>query len=155
MRKAWLYIFILLLFSCANESRNKEIEASIADIDGANYNLTLEQLASNKLYEYFELLQLKQQHPEFKETISSQLKRFSPKNNLSTKYTGAIEIITITSLGEIQKVTDSTQVMKVYYEAKQDGITIQDSINSFFISKSITIENQEINSTKVEFSIIQ
>jgi len=82
MKKEIGLLFILLLFSCANNF-NKEAMIEDESYDIAGYeieiepeNVTLEQLASKKLQAYFELLKLKTEHPEFREDILAQLKDF-------------------------------------------------------------------------------
>jgi len=161
--KKFIYIFVasLLMISCANSNK----EASVSDIDFAenevvgNSNKDLEeaatftntQLAEAKLQDYFELLTLRQKHPEFKEEIRSQIKSLSESNLTISDSIDIISVENLRQVGAVLQFGDSLHKIKFYFNVITENGVREDSITAVLRAQKVTIEQQEVMSTKVTF----
>jgi len=163
--KKVIYVMICMLWlTCANETKNKSesveyrMEAISAEEDDISMDLkpiNYEQLAEHKLMEYFDLLRLKQEHPEFEKDIISQLQGFSNDSESIDSYEKIDSIINIRQLGKLIKESDSIQKMRLYFDIVSGITTTSDSVMAIITIKFITVEGRKIPSTKVMFKNIK
>ena len=161
--KKFIYIVVasLLLFSCANSNK----EASISDIDFSenevvgNTNINLEEativtnthLAESKLKDYFELLVLQQKHPEFNEEIQSQIQSLSEANLTISDSLDILSVENLRQIGPVLQFGDSLQKIKFYFSVITENGVREDSITAVLRAQKVTLEQQEVMSTKVTF----
>lgn len=149
------------MFSCANSNK----EASISDVEFSenevvgNNNKDLEeaatftntQLAEVKLQDYFELLVLRQKHPEFKEEIRSQIQSLSEPNLTIPDSLDIISVENLRQAGTVLQLGDSLQKIKFYFNVITENGIREDSITAVLRAQKVTVEQQEVMSTKVTF----
>lgn len=161
MRKCIWSIFILLCISCANKNKEMNAEADVVLKRNMEYlkieerEVSLENLTTQKLNEYFELLQLNNEHPEFNEDIQQQLNTLSKQSLFKVGDLTPISIKNIHQIGNVEKVSDSVQKIKLLYTVTFGSREITDSIYASIFFKTIQIEEVETLSSKVIFSKIK
>ncbi len=161
MRKYTYMVLFLIGVSCANQ--NKESQADY-DIELKNSELiedqfqkrqlTLEQITSQKLKEYFELVQLRNKHPQFKEEIEEQLKSFTRPGILESDKFDVVDISNIRQIGAIVKVSDSVVKLKLIYDKVLNNSTMTDSIRAVILTKNIHLDEKRIVSNEITFERI-
>jgi len=176
--KKLIYIFIgLIIASCAKHeaSKNMDINAVEAieeaeifheykvpidddmkfkfNIDNST-NSEYQDLAITKLKEVSDLINLKQQHPEFKEDIEAQLNTLIQKNTTLQFLDSNSSIENISQKGNMEKVSDSIQKMTLHFNIVSGNKTIKDSLNAYITNKSVIIDGNSIKTNKVRFSKI-
>ena len=160
--KKLIYILVscIISLSCADETKNKDLEISteeaieIPNIEAirAPEKPNFEKLASQKLADYFDLLRLQQEHPEFEQDLLLQLKSFSENDTLFlNKYQNIKSIENIRQTGDIIQVADSVQQIKLYFDVITDKMTIADSTLAKILFKNIVMENSSTKSYKIQF----
>ncbi len=158
MKKIACILLIILVFSCKNES-NKTPLLDGADID---YETVMESkavtlseinsyeaLSIEKLTAYFDLLKLKEKHPEFKDDIEQQLQSFS--NDALLDYAGDFSIDSICQIGEVENISDSIRKIKLIYNVVSDTYNGKDSISAVITFKTIKMDGRSTASNKVLF----
>ncbi|BAO74838.1 hypothetical protein WPG_0608 [Winogradskyella sp. PG-2] len=109
-------------------------------------------LVSQKLQDFYDLLALQNQHPEFTNEVVKQLKSYTNDNINSFKVNEAIIINNIKQLGEMIRVNDSTQKIKLEYSKMVNNLITVDTIYAILTTKAIMIDNETLVSNKVHFS---
>ncbi len=164
MKKIMYILMFLLWFSCANETKNKSLEVATEEAyeipiiepnndDSKVFNY--ETLASKKLMDYFELVRLRQEHPEFKKDITLQLQNLFHDTFYLTNYQHVESITNIKQMEEIIKISDSVQKIKLYFDVNTDNKTYKDSTLAIITTKSVIIDGDTLTSTKVAFEKIK
>lgn len=161
MRKYICLISVLLGISCASE--NKEAQAAY-DVGLENVELyeeefqgkeiTLEHLTSQKLQNYFELLQLQKKHPQFKDEIEEQLKSFTKEGMIISNAFEGITVSNIKQIGKVVKVSDSVVKLKLVYDRVSENNTREDSIYAFITTKNIYLDDKQTVSNEIVFERI-
>lgn len=154
----YTFLFVLVL-SCANETKNKSaeifteeaIEMPINEETPVPEKSSFENLASQKLVDYFDLLRLQQEYPEFTEDIQLQLKKYTLDSTFHKNYQHIKSIENIRQIGDIVQVSDSVRQIKLHFDLLIDKTTITDSILAKILFKKIIIENSSTKSYKVQF----
>lgn len=162
--KRFLYIYVaFFMMSCANERKNE------APIEGINMEKTetmlestafedakeafiFQHLTEQKLQDYFDLLVLQQQHPEFIEDIRVQLHELSEDSIIISYFPHKVDIKNVQQIGETQIVSDSIQRIKLRFDIITNNSVKKDSITAIIKTKKITLDNEELSSTKVVFT---
>jgi len=168
--KKLLYISIaFFIISCANNRKEAAIDAVESVEMEQNETTVLEstamedmsaefqyqQITTQKLQDYFDLSVLQQQHPEFKEEITTQLQELS-KDILIIEYSTQQAIIeNVQQLNEIQRVSDSVQKIKIRFDIRTNDSVKSDSITAIIITKKIRLDDEEVTSTKVLFERVE
>jgi len=153
MKKIIITLFILQLFSCANrKENNKAVMEAINEevVTEKTAIFSTEKLIAQKLTNYFELIKLKEKHPEFKDDIIIQLKSTLKD---SSRLEDKIEYDSIENIREVASVavSDSTQKIKLYYDVVLENGSYTDSINAFLESRTVIIEGNKKITKKVTF----
>lgn len=160
MKKFIYILFCFLWISCANETKNKsentQFDLEDISIDEENYSLDLspisyENLATQKLIDYFDLLRLKQEHPEFENDIILQLQGFSTDSLSIVQYEKIDSIKNIRQVGAVLKASDSIQKMRLYFDIVSGDKIKSDSILATISTKSVMIDDEMISTNKVTF----
>lgn len=154
---------ILFFASCSNRAE-KNMEFSPVDIDDYNdqiEDLEISRIESNsmryinlsqdKLQEMYDLVALKQSHPEFKKTIESQLKNYT-LDSLITIAKEESHIKNVKIKEKIIQVSDSVQKMKLYYDIVSVTSTKPDSIWAEVITNTLVIDGETKIANKIKFS---
>lgn len=136
--------------SMKSESVDMEFEATEAmeDVIGNEFN-TLEKLGSQKIIEYFDLIKLKQKHPEFESDINTQLQSFTDTSNLN--YPDGFTISNIKQIGETNVISDSITNFKLGYDVISETKSFKDSLLVEIKSKVVYIKDKREVSQKVRF----
>lgn len=152
-------LLFVLIFSCKNESayklestdvENEVVEinkpAEVSEID--NY----ETLSAQKLSEYFDLLKLKSQHPDFEEDIVAQLNNYTSEQLIGFKINDDFEIQNIRLNGEQIKIADTLSKLQIEFDINSKFVNIKDSVFAYITSNTILVDGKELKSNKVRFS---
>ncbi|MFK7812559.1 MAG: hypothetical protein AB8B59_08700 [Maribacter sp.] len=161
MRDLIWIVLIGFFFSCTNKNRMMESEFEDFEVsESKNYELilkelSLEDLTSQKLIDYYDLLQLKDSgSSEFQEDVIHQLRAFSGESLLETDSLSTISIRNIHQIGDVEQVSDSVQKIKLRYEVYGEYADKSDSIYAIITSKNVLIDKVKTKSTNVIFSKI-
>lgn len=161
MRKYICIVLVLLGTSCSNKNKEAPAEydivlksAELNEDEFQSKEITLEQLTSKKLHDYFELLQLQKMHPQFKEEIEEQLKSFTKSGILGKDVFEGVEISNIKQVGEVVKVSDSVMKLKLVYDIISKNSTSPDSIHAFIKTKNVYLDERQIISNEIIFERI-
>ena len=166
------FIFIVLfIVSCKNEAVKSANETESVT-EGAKMDMELEEfyipeqpkidtntfdykeLTTEKLQELYDVLTLIQKHPEFRESLTSQLKTFT-KDSLAVTTSSEIVIDNIRIIGNVLKPNDSTQKMKLLYNLTTENEKIQDSIWAKILFKTVDLDGKKMQSKKITFNKIK
>lgn len=153
MKKMIYFLFIILLASCSKskEMNNEEDSVSSSKILAVESEKFLNQsLTEQKLQDYFDLLVLQNKHPDFNDDIVQQIKEISNENRIILD-TNKIKIINIQLIGNIQKVSDSIQKMKIAFDIETKNNIKKDSVIAIVNAKSIMLDDKEFVSNKIQF----
>ncbi|MCF6348758.1 MAG: hypothetical protein L3J20_10735 [Flavobacteriaceae bacterium] len=161
--KRLLYIFVVLLItSCAKSRKEVPIESVEMDktetvlesaaIEDAKEMFTYQHLTEQKLQDYYDLLVLQQQHPEFVEDITTQLHELSNDSIIISDLIQKVNIENVQQIGEIQQISDSIQKIKLRFDIIANNSVKKDSITAIIKTKKISLDNEELISTKVVFT---
>lgn len=162
MKNVIYIILVVLCFSCLSESNKEPLLYNEADAD---YESALESktvfvshvddyeaLSIQKLTEYFDLLKLKSQHPDFEKDIEIQLKQLATDSLLNIKFNGSDVINNIKQKGDIIKISDTLHRLSLEYHLRSDNKGIKDSIFAYIVSKPLQVDGNLMTSNKVKFS---
>lgn len=172
--KKVIYIFMsLIIISCAkHESKSKATDAleveNIYSSEETTDELTpdlkfttnestineYQLLATQKLNDVYDLINLKQQHPDFKEDIQAQLNALILNSDALPFFNGKVSIENITQKGNIVKVSDSIYKMQLNFNVVSKNKTIKDSINASITTKVEIINGASVKTNKIHFSVI-
>jgi len=158
---AWVFS-VLMILSCKNETTKNMIETSSATeavedislIETAKPSAEIfkyQELSTIKLQELYDLLTLKHEHPEFKESIESQLKNYTNDIMINSNKSESL-IKNIKLKGDLIKVSDSVQKMKLYYDIVSNSLIQKDSIWAEVTTNHININGKKIESKKIKFT---
>jgi len=158
-------LFLLLIFIVASCSKSKQ-EAPIEAIEANEEHMMLEDepmiantevftyqhLIEQKLQDYYDLLALKSQHPEFIEDITLQLEELSEGEISITNNRQKVLIKNVKQIGISEQVSDSIQKITIQFDILNDSISKTDSISAIIKTKKIILEDTKVVSTKIIFS---
>lgn len=109
--------------------------------------------STQKLNEYVELIQLKQQHPEFESDINAQLLSFTKDNELIFNYDNGFTISNIEQIGKPERASDSVEIFTLKFTVETNSRTFKDSILTRVTSHSDYLQSVEaVTLKKVRFS---
>ncbi|WP_299125691.1 hypothetical protein [uncultured Winogradskyella sp.] len=158
-----LILVSIILSACAMENRSVkssdetyEMAAEELDIEVvSNYEVIPTfnaPLINQKLQDFYDLIALQNQHPEFTEEVTEQLKNYTNDSlsNFKTKNVAIIE--NVKQIGKIIHLNDSTKKIKLTYNKVVDNTKIADTIFAIINNKIIKIDGEPIVSKKVRFS---
>jgi hypothetical protein len=167
----------LIIVSCAKHEASKIIDAKAVEsieteenydyigttddtmlnfkfnIDNSTNN-EYQSLAITKLQEVSDLITLKQEHPEFKEDIETQLSALILKDTNLKFLDSNCSIENISQKGGIKRVSDSVQHRTLYFDIVAEKQTIKDSLNALIITKTVIIDGSSVKTNKIRFSKI-
>lgn len=121
----------------------------------ANYDVKYEMntpLINQKLQEFYDLLALQNQHPEFMDEVAEQLKNYTQDSISNFKVDKVVVIKDIRRLGNVIRVNDSSEKIKLTYTKMVDNIKTVDTIYAIISNKTILVDNEPLTSNKVRFS---
>jgi len=162
--KRFLYIYAaFFMISCANERKN---ESPIEDVsiektetvlestafEDVKETFTFQHLTEQKLQDYFDLLVLKQQHPEFIADIRAQLQELSKDSVINADFPQKVAIKNVQQIGETLQVSDSIQKIRLRFDIIANNSIKKDSITAIIKTKKVSLDNEEFISTKVKFT---
>ncbi len=159
MKKILIYSLIILLGACAHapNKENSEAKSNISALDIEEIipeKFAFENITTLKLQEYFDLLVLEKKHPEFKKELELQIRKMAnfnfPIDSLSTN----IKIKNIKQIGNLVRVSDTSQRLKISFDINTTTSSKNDSIAMLVHSKTILIDTQEMTTTQVVFEKI-
>jgi len=125
-----------------------DMEVASDAIDYKVNSNSLENISTQKLNEYFELIQLKQQHPEFAEDINAQLLSFTNDNESIFNYENEFTISNIQQIGNRKAISDSVDVFTLKYTVTTGSRVFQDSVMAYVTSGTDYLQTVEAMSIK-------
>lgn len=149
MRKLF-YIFILVFL--ANCSKRTEVNsANLSEVEIAMPAETFENqiMLQQKLQDYYDLVSLKENYPNFNEEINQQLKNLV-YNTLTIKTN---KNVIIDNLNLIKKsiINNSTKEVKLQFDIIDNNTIIKDSVTAIITTKKMIIDGNESIATKIKF----
>ncbi len=112
-----------------------------------------QELSTVKLQELYDLLALKQEHPEFKESIETQLENYTNDTMAAINKPEKESLIKNIELkGNLIEVSDSVQKMKLYYDVVSNNLIQKDSIWAEVTTHEIEVNGKKVKSKKIKFS---
>ncbi|NNK83533.1 MAG: hypothetical protein HKO92_10460 [Flavobacteriaceae bacterium] len=165
MKKLYYILCLFLVFSCMNSSETKStnIEKSAmepkavevfeaTDLKANDLEIFTEQdIAYQKLQEFYDLTILKQLHPEFEEDITKQLEELSSSELNLPRISREIKISNLKQIEASEKLNDSTSKLKLSYDIQSELGTQKDSIFALIKTSTITIEGQQQKAYRITF----
>jgi len=160
MKRMLYLISIFILASCAN-NRETNVEKIVESADDYDMEVSALQkpeafdyqnVYSEKLQSYFDLLNLYSSHPNFREDIELQLKKLStdPINPLDTIPKVIIGNVQISGKPEV--VSDAVTKTVLRFNKNTNGIVVSDSITAIVMKKLVLLGDTEEVLTTVRFS---
>ena len=151
-------IFIALTISLVSCNRSPEMKSENQDMapmleledDFAKTVMTPEMLSVEKFEEFINLVELKQQHPEFKNDIDDQLKSYTT-DSLALNYPLGFNISDIKQLGETITISDTTAQVILGFMIRTPSTQIKDSILVEISSKDVNLDGELYTSQKFKF----
>jgi hypothetical protein len=122
----------------------------------ANYeveNIINKPLINQKLQDFYDLIALQNQHPEFNNEVMEQLKNYTNDSIINYTTDKVVIIKNLQQIGETSIINNSTQKIKLRYTKVSENIEITDTIYAIITSKPIMINNESLVSNKVRFSM--
>jgi hypothetical protein len=141
--------------SCANNANKKEtvsIKTDKAISEVKKEEFLYQQLTNQKLQDYFDLLLLQKNHPEFKNDIIKQLQDISDEQRTISATANNIKIQNIKQIGMPQKLSESVQKLTLSFDIVIGKTRQKDTIFAMINAKKISLDGKEFVSTKVFFS---
>lgn len=154
----------LLFVACAMETKRaesaieakedvivtEEVEAMevAADIDYEFSNVLVQQ----KLQDFFDLLALQNEHPDFNKEVAKQLKNFTKDSINNFKAEDFFIIKNIRQEGAVVMVNDSIQKIKLSYDKVANTAKQSDTIYAIITKKTIEVDDRTLVSNKIQFS---
>lgn len=158
-----LLLLSLLLSACAMD--NKSVKSSNETIEmttSAEEMISSESiddksaintpLINQKLQDFYDLIALQNQHPEFTNEVKAQLKTFTKDSIAHFKTENTVIIKNLKPIGTVIQINDSTQKIKMTYNKVVNNAKIADTIYAIITNKKILIDNETLVSNKVHFS---
>lgn len=135
------------------KAESADMEVSAVSVESIVNPNSLVSISTQKLNEYFELVKLKQQHPEFESDINEQLLSFTTDSLSVLKYGSDFTISNIQQTGNRKIISDSVEVFTLKYTVTTDSKVFQDSILTHVTSVTHYLQSVEaVNIKKVKFS---
>ncbi len=154
--KKTIILLLSFMLSCVNHTTKNDVyaleDSELMEYEMKANNFTLEKLASEKLQNYFELLKLKKEHPEFKEDIVLRLKEFSKQELVKMDDLDSFYVKNIRKAETALKLSDSVQKLKLYYDITLGNRNKTDSLNALITSKKIMLDGIETKSIVIKFA---
>ncbi len=162
MRKILYLFLIFIVVSCSKSKQEAPIEAIEANEEHMMLEdealmvetevFTYQHLIEQKLQDYYDLLALKNRHPEFIEDITLQLNELSKGEIYVANNIQKVRIENVQQIGTSEQVSDSIQKITIQFDIFNDSITKTDSISAIIKNKKMILEDTEVVSTKIIFS---
>lgn len=158
-----LLLLSILLSACAMDNKsvkssNETIEMATSDEeiistetfdDKASINTPL---INQKLQDFYDLIALQNQHPEFTDEVKAQLKNYTNDTITNFETENIVIIENLKPIENFIQINDSTQKIKLKYTKVMNNIKLVDTIYAIITNKKILIENETLISNKVHFS---
>ena len=163
MRKLYYILSLFLVFSCMNNTEKSEavsyddteLDTEVFKINEAaltEATLFSEQdIAYQKLQEFYDLNLLKLHHPEFEEDISKQIAEISNSKLDLPKLVRAIKISNLKQHEAREVINDSVSKFKLSYSVQSEQKTYLDSITAKIKTSTIIIDGVKQKTFKVTF----
>jgi hypothetical protein len=130
------------------KAENTAIEVVSDSVKNKTNSSSLEAISIQKLNEYFELVQLKQQHPDFTKDINAQLLSFTNDSLTTKNYKKGFSISNITQSGTRKIVSDTVKIFTLTYTVTTDSEVFQDSVLTSINSVTSYLQSVEAVSIK-------
>lgn len=157
-----LFIASILFAGCAMETKKatsesydiiatEEVETLEEYVTDVEYEFN-NQLLNQKLQDFYDLLALQSEHPEFNKEVAEQLKNFTNDSINKFKNDDFFIIKNIKQIGNVVFVNDSVQKIKLSYDKVSDNSKTTDTIYAIITKKQIKVDNETLISNKIQFS---
>ncbi len=148
------YLVVLMFFSCAKE-KNYKLEANA---EAASYEVqerlsenSYENILSEKLMNYVDLLRLKENHPNFKDDIIVQLKNLSEEQIIAIVHNSEEDIKEIQIFEPPKIISDSVKEFKLQYKLFSNSKSTEDSIFARITTHEMMLDNKVVQSNTIKF----
>ena len=130
------------------------LEFNEQKLEFAVFKSPLMSVTEQKVEEYFDLIQLKKQHPEFEEDIKTQLQQFSSDSTIGMNYAKDFKIENLIISNPFETLSNQSKSAKLYFDVVNDENRVKDSIYAVIKQKDTLIDGKTISSYKVRFKKI-
>ena len=139
------------VFATEEAEASEEVEALEEVAADAEYEFS-NQLVNQKLQDFYDLLALQSEHPEFNNEVSNQLKNFTNDSINKFKNDDFFIIKNIKQIGDVVFVNDSVQKIKLSYDKVSENSKSTDTIYAIITKKQIKVDDETLISNKIQFS---
>ena len=155
---AYISLMFCVMLSCMDNAPMKTQEHNVDALpsvkDGSGIELELlspESIGSIKLEEYFDLIKLKQEHPEFEDDINLQLETFSEGSIPTINYPKGFTITNVKT-SKLGQHTETQKMLKLKFTVTAASQSFQDSLRAIIKSDTIELDGKTRISRTVSFS---
>lgn len=156
---AYISLVLLIMLSCKEQAMKNDKAYEVVeetfiedDVSGISEINSYETLSIQKLTEYFDLLKLKAEHPEFEESIISQLENYTSESLIKGVLSRGFTIENIDQMGGVKKISDSVSKIQFQFDIVSENTTLKDSVFAIVTSKDVVLEGEVLKSIKVLLS---
>nr|WP_299383549.1 hypothetical protein [Allomuricauda sp.] len=157
MKKLNFFLVLIWLCSCAGENRNMENKMEFPEAAATTAEemeldqISLDQLAVQKLNSFVELIKVRRQYPDFGNVVETQAGNLPLEILRQLDSTVGLDKLKIQASQEIIQVSDTTERVKIYLINTQNTLQ-KDSIYADITRSSLLIDGTTNISTSVTFS---
>jgi len=147
----------LLLLACAEAPERdslKELESVETTFEEGTSEEAFEYatLTEQKLQEYFDLLIVKNKHPEFSETIETQLQAFAIDSLSFTTNQDSVDVKNLHRIGNGQMVNDSIEKLKIGFTIGSLRQYKTDTVTAYITTNKVMVDGVESRNITIIFS---
>ncbi|WP_136467936.1 hypothetical protein [Flagellimonas onchidii] len=142
MRKAIMYFAMVLLLSCAGEVRAPMND--MVDYEEVVRQISIEELALQKLKDHIELFKIKDDYPEFGDSLSLSADSLAHEGFFNSKTILDLSEVIVEQIGEKEKVSDSLERVKFLVNVGSGDGVLKDSVVVYIKTSEIFIDGKPI-----------
>ena len=153
--KRLIYAYLLFfLVACSNNKvpLNDEAFENVPELfDEKEEAFAYQTILEQKLQDYFDLLVLKDNFPEFREGVSSQLQKVANDSILIQRNLGKVSIENLEQVGSLVVISDAEKRMTLSFDMMTNETVKRDTITAIIKTDVMYIDSMETVATKILF----
>jgi len=158
--KRLLYILPFFLIVACNNAPEKDMLSEIEAIEEELANATVSEsepfeyatITEQKLQDYFDLLIIKNKHPEFSEAINTQLKSFARDSLLFDTDQDSVDVKSLSQVGAAEIVNDSVKRLKIAFNVGAAQRFQSKTVTAIITTNTVVVDGKLTENTNVTFT---
>ncbi|MEX0275270.1 MAG: hypothetical protein AB3N16_12925 [Flavobacteriaceae bacterium] len=159
MRKLFLIAVLCVIGSCGHENNYKvkepavvfEAEVHTPDVNKEKEVFGYQVMATQKLQDYFDLALLKENFPDFKDNIDTQLNKLINDTTSIPEEMTKVHIKNVQQIGKDLVISDSIKMIRLSFDIVSNGLIRKDTITAEVSTRRISIGDENVIGTKMRF----